>query len=997
MARSSMTTPFVAREKQVALLRSALERAGEGRPSALLLGGDAGVGKTRLLSHLADLARACGATPVTSHCVDLGEVGLPYLPFAEAIAQLRQIDPEVERLTVARPELRRLLPSAAGGLHGPVDEQTVRLQLFDGIAAALAAAGRPGAPVVLIIEDLHWADSSSRDVLRFLIARLRDEHVLIVASYRTDDLHRRHPLRPMLAELWRHPRVERLDLPAFTEDELREFTAAVLGRSVPEATLRSISERSEGNAYFAEELLESGGDEALVPGTLTDVLRARLEGLEPAVQRLARIASVAGRRVSEDLLRAVVGALDGSGSPVEPVGGAAGDALDEALRDAVAHHVLMGEDGRIAFRHALLAEVVYADLLPGEQVALHRAYLGVMSAHPALGPASSVATHALQAHDLPAAVRASHAAAHDAGLVLAPAEELRHLETVLRLWDAVADAEDLVGEDRVGVLARAAGAASRAGEQERAVALAREAVEALGTSKDDRARRATVRTMLARHLLGTERGEEGLAEAAAALADLGSDASPADRAWALATHARACLIVDRDEDAQVSATQAVQAARAGGVAAAEADALATLAVLVVDDPASAAALLTAARQRAVETGDVVTEQRCAYNLATTHYYAGHLEEAAAALSAGLARSGATGLTWSEFGLSLRFFDELVRYTRGDLSDGAAAAQPAPGNQAALLGAVRLYAAVARGEHDHVLALRPKPGEWSADGQIVLITGGCTIDALTWSGEPDAAVQLSAALLDHLGRTWTDYFLGGIWLAALGLAALADQAEADRLSGVDPALRIRRGDQLLHRAVTTAERGRPRGGRLGPEGLGWLARAHAEHARLVGHNDPTLWRAATEAFAYGYRYEEARSRFRWAQALLEAGDRDAARAQAGAALAEARAMGAAPLDAALVDLVRRGRLDLPGVTRPATELLTSREVEVLTLVAEGLSNRQIGERLFISGKTVSVHVSNVLAKLGVSGRAQAVSVAHHRGLLGAGTGAVAAVGTGRVER
>jgi DNA-binding CsgD family transcriptional regulator len=182
-------------------------------------------------------------------------------------------------------------------------------------------------------------------------------------------------------------------------------------------------------------------------------------------------------------------------------------------------------------------------------------------------------------------------------------------------------------------------------------------------------------------------------------------------------------------------------------------------------------------------------------------------------------------------------------------------------------------------------------------------------------------------------------------------------------------------------VTTAERGRPRGGRLGPEGLGWLARAHAEHARLAGDADPALWEAATRAFGYGYRYEEARSRRRWAEALLEAGDRAGAQAQLRQAWSQARAMGAAPLVGAVEAFARRARLDLPGVRAPATELLTARESEVLALVAAGLSNRQIGERLFISAKTVSVHVSNLLAKLGVSGRAEAVTVAHRRGLLG----------------
>lgn len=181
-------------------------------------------------------------------------------------------------------------------------------------------------------------------------------------------------------------------------------------------------------------------------------------------------------------------------------------------------------------------------------------------------------------------------------------------------------------------------------------------------------------------------------------------------------------------------------------------------------------------------------------------------------------------------------------------------------------------------------------------------------------------------------------------------------------------------------MDTAGRGRPRGGPLGPEGRAWLARAHAEHTRLTGDPDPALWAAATAAFGYGYRYEEARTRWRWAEAMLATGDRDGARAQAAEALAAARAIGAAPLATAVADLARRGRLDLPGVASTGNDLLTARESEVLTLAATGLSNRQIGERMFISAKTVSVHMSRVLDKLGASGRAEAVSIGHRRGLI-----------------
>ena len=248
MARSSMSTPFVARALQVDQLTLALQRAAVGEPSTVLLGADAGVGKTRLLRHVAERAEAAGARVVVAHCVDLGEIGLPYLPFAEALAQLYALDPEAVGAVVAnRPALSRLLPGPSGPGGAP-DDQSNRLQLFDGLVEVLGAAGTPGHPLLLVLEDLHWADASSRDVLRFLVSRLRDQHLLVVASYRTDDLHRRHPWRPVATELGRHPRVERLDLAPFTDDELRDFTTALSGTPLAESTLRRVIDRSEGNA-----------------------------------------------------------------------------------------------------------------------------------------------------------------------------------------------------------------------------------------------------------------------------------------------------------------------------------------------------------------------------------------------------------------------------------------------------------------------------------------------------------------------------------------------------------------------------------------------------------------------------------------------------------------------------------------------------------------------------------------------------------------------------
>jgi DNA-binding CsgD family transcriptional regulator len=390
-------------------------------------------------------------------------------------------------------------------------------------------------------------------------------------------------------------------------------------------------------------------------------------------------------------------------------------------------------------------------------------------------------------------------------------------------------------------------------------------------------------------------------------------------------------------------------------------------------------LFTRAVGKARESGDLLAEIRSTHNLTGNWYYAGRLAQAGVSCEAGIDRARATGALWMGYGIGLLVFRELIRYVTGDLTPQAPSGDWVPESATWTLSVIGLYAAVARGDGDVIERGRSVKADWQRDPMMALISGGCTIDALTWAGEHEAAVQLTIQLIDFMDRAWNDYFLGGIWLSALGLAALADRAEQTRLIGGDPAADIALGQTLLDRTVATARRGRPRGGTLGPEGRGWMAAAHANFQRLIGADDPESWRQTIAAFDYGYRYEVTRSRWRLAAALAGADDHPGAKKEAVIALADAIEMGARPLTTALQELGRRARLELPG-GRGAVGVLTDREDEVLRLVAKGLTNRQIGERLFISGKTVSVHISNVLGKLGVSGRAEAVSVAHQRGLL-----------------
>lgn len=969
---------LVGRTAQVRALADALAAAGDGRPGVWLVAGDAGVGKSRLVRELVELARRRGSLVLTGQCVDLGGSGLPYLPFAEALGQAAT-DPAT---APAVDDLPALQPLLGRGTARPDAGDDDRLPLFDAVHTALGRLGDERGPVLLVVEDLHWADASSRDLLRFVASRLRHERVLVVATYRSDDLHRGHPLRPLLGELPRLPVVERVDLEPFTEDELAGYLGLLTGAPVARGVVSAMHRRSEGNAYFAEELLaaarSNGGRPdglAELPWTLADVLTSRLDQLSAPTQQLVRVASVAGRRVTDRLL------LAASGLPPTEV--------DAALREAVAHHVLVPDEREgYRFRHALLREAVYNDLLPGERVRTHATYARALAEGTDRGTAAALAHHHLASNDLPGAFAASVQAADDADAVRAPSEALRHLEQALQLWDAVPDAATVAGAELDEVELRASVTAGRAGALQRAVALA-ESAHAHAAGRD-RHRRARIARTLAQHLYLLDRDDEGLRHARWAVDLLADDLTSPDGVWAAATLAKSLINIDQEAEGREVALPALAAARAAGMQSAEADLLATLAVVdwADGDMDLSHEHLVEALEPATSSGDAGTHLRIAYNIAVNRFYAGDLAQALTAADTAAEVARRAGLTWSAFGIESRTVQIIVRYTVGDW-DGSLAAAEAAGEQppdlvANRLATAALYAEVGRGmagTADKVRALR---SAWHEDGQIALVSGGCGVDLLTWQGDHEGALALADEALASLAQQWGDFSLGGIWLGALGIAAAADLADAARLVRDDDAVAraLAHGDRLLVRVRDTADKGRPRSGRLGPEGVAWLRRAEAEAARLRRADDEVAsWEAAVEAFGYGYPYEQARSRWRLAEALLRA-DRSAdAAAAAASAHGAAVALGAEPLRRAVEASAVRSRLDI-GVelVRPADDVLTPREQQVLSLVAEGLTNRQVGARLHISEKTASVHLSNLMGKLGASSRTEAVTLAHRKGLL-----------------
>ncbi|MFN2539023.1 MAG: AAA family ATPase [Mycobacteriales bacterium] len=947
--------PLVGRDDELQRLLDAVTASREGRPAVVLLGGDAGVGKTRLLAQVVAEAPA-ESTVLRGGCVDLGDVGLPYLPFVEAFADLaRQLPAAVDV-----PGLGPLLPGAAaqGG-------ELVRLQLFEAVVAALRAAGEV-APVLLVLEDLHWADASSRELLRFLVTRLRDERVALLASYRADDLHRRHPLVPLVAELGRLAGVDHVQLRPLDDDAVARHLAALV--DLAPDVLAAVVRRAEGNAYFAEELalaaVDTGED---LPTRLSEVLLARVERLAPETLALVRLAAVAGRRVDHTLLAAA--------------GAATGLETDAALREAVAAHVLsVVHETSFSFRHALMQETVYDDLLPGERVRLHAVLAQVLESVD--GAPGELAHHKQRSGDLVGAYTDYLQAATAAMADGAPHEALAYREHALAL--AAAPVVAVGVEERARLLLDTAESAGLAGDWGRAIALARQSAE-LSAVLDD-ALQADAHRGLAAHLLEGDREQEAIEQAAVAvqLAERSGDVTRIARAQS--QFAQAVLHeLERDADAAAAAQIAYDAAVEAGLTDVQADALVTQGVLAEGsgDRPRAIALFRQARDLAVASGHLAQELRASYNVAANSFYAADLEAAEEAALAAVRRAVEIGLAWSPYGYSVQGLLAVVRYTRGDLAGSTAVVTAAVkgGPAGESLAGIGLYAAVARGDDGAIGVARTITESEKLDPLAWLVASGTGSDALRMQGDLQAASELAEYGTARIAERWGDWSLGGIWLAAMGIAAEADLAQHARLRrDLETAQRhVDRAQRWEQLAQETAVRGRPRGGVLGPEGRAWLLRCTAEARRAAGVPDVELWEAVVEAFGYGYPYEEARARWRLAEALVESGARERAAVELREALEVADALGTRPFRAAVVDLARCARLDIGVRVEPVT-VLTPRELEVLRLVAAGSSNRQIGTQLFMSEKTASVHVSRILAKLQVSGRAEAAARAAQLGLL-----------------
>jgi DNA-binding CsgD family transcriptional regulator len=955
---------FAGREAELALLDDAFSTAADGTAGTVLIGADAGGGKSRLVSEFA--ARVADrALVLTGGCVELAEAGLPYAPFTAMLRQLVR-SAGVTGVTALLPrgesaELAVLLPEFGAPPSG-VDPGTTRARLFE-LLLVLFETLASQRPLVLVVEDAQWADGSTCDLAGFLVRNLRLASVLLVITFRPaaeDD----GALRSLLARLGRMDGVIRVDLARLTRAEVAAQLDGILGRPAEPALVNAAYQRGGGNPLFTEALVNPDGTLAAeVPWSVRDLIVAAVKALPEESEQILRVAAVGGEQVGHALLASVTGFDDVS--------------LAAALRPAVAARLLTNDPDGYAFRHQLFREIVLADLLPGERSAAHRRFAEALEADPAAvgngAAAVQLALHWLGARDDERALDAAWRAANEAGAACAYAQRLQMLDLVLRLWEAVPDPAKHTGTGHVAVLELAADAARWAGEPERGLALAELALARLREDGDADGvaaallRRAGLRREL---LLGGQLDDLRAAEQLVPGPSLVRARVLAQFCWALRRE-------DFHEEAERYAGELAALASQLGDAEREVEAELLRAAVAAQRGEDTVSDLLAARDRAASLGSGQLE-------VWSYLTAGHVLEGRGSHQAaiqlgrdGLSRARQLGLARQIAApIAANLAESLISAGRWDeaaevLEEILALDLPPVGRAHALLG--RGQIALARGDTatatGTVNELRSLPPGIHREAHYALPLAQLEIDCHLAAGDLAGALE-AACRLPSPGPS-ADPDPRYSWpLLASAMGACAEARTISLTAGTPDPLRVREDLELRAASV----------GRRTPLHHAQAASFTAEAARAHGRQDADSWDAAYAAWErLGQPYPAAYALLR--AALAAEGEAAASRLRQAAELA--RQVGARPLAERIARQARRARVSLPvpgPAPAPSRFGLTERELEVLRLLADGRGNRDIASELFISPKTASVHVSNILGKLGVATRTEAAAVTHRLHLL-----------------
>jgi DNA-binding CsgD family transcriptional regulator/tetratricopeptide (TPR) repeat protein len=987
------TDAFVGRVAELTVLQAALRDAVGGTPSTVLVGGEAGVGKTRLVQHFASQV-ADEVQLLLGRCINLSGGGLPYGPVVDALRGLLRDSRSGILQTLPEPLRRDLIRLVrSGDRDEPLIDPSTRLaqaRLFESVLRLLDHLGER-APVLLILEDLHWADRSTLDLLLFTVGMVRHERLLLLATYRSDELQPDDPLNVTLVELDRTRRVEHLELAPFEVDELRTLLAGLLGHPQPTETVQRILERSGGNAFLVEELLAVSDlrFDGQLPPRLRQGLLARVRPLGPDVGHVLRVLATVARPVAHPLLAAASRLSE--------------ERLLPAVRAAVDHHVLvtMGDSQVYAFRHALFQEAVFGELLPGERIQLHEAIARALTSDQRVGGLASVNAAELAYHwdaagHRPEALRASIAAARAATDRYGFVEAHQRCERSLELWSQVPDAPEQTDLTFTELLLLAAAAARRAGAPDRGATLIQDALTRVDPTVDP-AEAGELHTRLADCLWEAGDGKAAVAAYEAGCRLVADQPPSAEKARVLAAYAAALMREGKYGASKTYCEEAIIVARTVGARALEGHALNTLGCDLgsLGDPDRGVAALKQARELAEEAGAFDDIARAYINLCGTYAYAGRLKDALAAGRQGLDRMRQLGLEYSAPADDLHQQLAWALWYLGRWSELEELLRQAsvgrPSFWRSLLAEElrgRLHMARGRFEQaqthaDTMAGLITRTTEAMIHAQLQLLLA----ELATWRGEHAAARSAVARGLRQLAETEEFWF--SIVLCAHGLRAEADAAE--RLSGRVPSelpdIRATAEDLLAH-ARDLAGRYHSAGIPVASAGL---ALCEAEFTRLEQRSDPHGWAAVAHAWEeLAEPYASAYALWRQAEALLARKRSKETAVVLRRAHHLAAGLDARPLLREIELIARQGRIGLhesapepasAAHPQPVSKLgLTQREQQVLRHLVEGDTNRKIASALFISEKTASVHVSNIMAKLNASSRTEAALIAHRLGLV-----------------
>lgn len=957
---------------------------------AVVIGGEAGIGKSRLLAEFLAEAES-SATVLLGRCVDLGNDGAPYAPFASILRrliELRGLDAVLAAAGHGAGVLPVLLPELADDSAVPARTGAERLYELVTVLLETLSVDRP---LVLAVEDIHWADSATLELLRFIVRMAERGRILVLLSYRSDEVGRGHPLRSYLAELERTRRLTRWELARLGRDQVEALIARLLGCEPDAATVDRVYEMSEGVPFFVEELigidgLATGED---LPETLRELLLARFEKLSAPTQQLLRLVSAGGVCVDHELLSAV---FDGTA-----------DELDAAAREAVVANVLAADTTEYTFRHALVREAIHADLLPGERSRYHRRFAEALEASPQCS-ATQLSTHWLAAHDLRRAFIASLEAMEEARRSYAYATAAAMGDRALELWDSVPDAQEL-GSGALGItsrtdlLSRTASALRNAGDNERALAMVNAALESAGDLPP--ARYARLLRDKAQYLMNLNRpGVIELLQDALEVVPAGSlPAGDGLRPQLLTELAARYMLAARFDEAVALTSQAVDEAETG------AEALLSVAHNIRGSSLVAAGSIERGLAELDEAGRLAEHDpgaalRYAVNASDAMNTLGRYEEAVRLAERGAREARARGVErTSGVILSSNTVEPLLALGELDraeaMLDPALALDPPPSFRAHLQ-RMKLWITLWRGDLDTAEALLRR---WHGG----LRTLG-ELEVQSELGVARLAAELAIARGDHLGA-WeatapvradahrrlpasdlpvlaaaARALADGAFRAAREAGASGAEGALDDLDGIDTVGEAARLDAVLAAIETW------------PTAVAWGPVIRAELATALaavevvdgsdGRSAPerfaaarAAWQAAIDATssplapAHLHPYALVRA----ARVARAAGDSGAVEQLATAARSEAERSGFGLLAEAATALAssRSNRAGHGTAAVGPGAPLTEREEQVLALIEQGLSNKQIGEALFISAKTASVHVSSILRKVGASSRTEAV--------------------------